>query len=70
MGEQLRVILLDLTKALLNLKTTANSPAISGPPDPGTIATLSAIVGKLSTPQATPFLSTHHFIEKNKIQGK
>ena len=70
MGEQLRVILLDLTKALLSLKTTANSPAISGPPDPGTIATLSAIVGKLSTPQATPFLSTHHFIEKNKIQGK
>ncbi len=70
LGNELREILKDLTNAVMGLKTTANSPAMSGPPDPGTIGKLSTILGKLQTPEATPFLSKHHFIEKNKLGGK
>ena len=52
----------------MSVKTTANSPAMSGPPDPNTIRTLADYYQQLSIPQATPFLSTLHFMEKNKTK--
>ena len=68
LGDELRKMLLGIVRTLMSLKTTANSPAMSGPPDPNTIRTLADYYQQLSIPQATPFLSTLHFMEKNKTK--
>jgi hypothetical protein len=68
LGDELRKILLSFVKAVMGLKTTANAPAISGPPDPATISSLGDVLKALQTPEQTPFLSKFHFIENNDTQ--
>ena len=68
LGDELRKLLMKIVKTLMTLKTTANTPAMSGPPDPGTITSLTDFYNQLANPAATPFLSNLHYIEKNKTK--
>ena len=66
LGEQLRLILIEILDAIGGIKVTGVQPVISGPVHPPTMKDVESIKAKLNNIKSTPFASEYHFIEDNK----
>ena len=62
LGEALKTVLEEIIDIFTSLKVTGTVGGVSGPVDPGTMATVQSLKAKLSKPD---FFSEYHFIESN-----